>query len=89
MQAIDHSGASLDSGQRLGTFQMRVIGLCALIALLDGFDTQAVGFVAPVMAAEWNVSVALFGPIFALGLLGGLFGAIGCVEWRPIGWEGE
>ena len=78
MQAIDHSGASLDSGQRLGTFQMRVIGLCALIALLDGFDTQAVGFVAPVMAAEWNVSVALFGPIFALGLLGGLFGAIGC-----------
>ena len=78
MQAIDDSGPLPDTGERLGGFQLRVIGLCALIALLDGFDTQSVGFVAPVIAVEWDVSVALFGSIFAIGLLGGLFGALGC-----------
>jgi AAHS family 4-hydroxybenzoate transporter-like MFS transporter len=56
--------------------QIRVIVLCALIALLDGFDTQVIGFVAPVIAAEWNLPVALFGPVFAVGLLGGLLGAV-------------
>ena len=66
MQAIDDSGPLPDTGERLGGFQLRVIGLCALIALLDGFDTQSVGFVAPVRAVEWEVSVALFGSIFAI-----------------------
>jgi AAHS family 4-hydroxybenzoate transporter-like MFS transporter len=65
----------VDDG-RLSFAQARVIALCAIIALLDGFDTQAIGFVAPVISAQWNVPVAGFGPVFALGLFGGLLGAI-------------
>lgn len=78
MLVIENSGPALQPSERLGGLRLRVIGLCALVALLDGFDTQSIGFVAPVMAREWDVPVALFGPIFALGLLGGLFGAVGC-----------
>jgi len=72
--------ARTDSGtyddDTLSRYQIVVITLCAIIALLDGFDTQAIGFVAPVIAADWGQSLAGFGPIFAVGLLGGLLGAI-------------
>lgn len=51
-------------------FQVIAIVLCALVALLDGFDTQMIAFVAPVIAREWSVDVAAFGPIFGAGLLG-------------------
>lgn len=61
---------------RLSGYQIVVIALCAIIAMLDGFDTQAIGFVAPVIAADWGLPLAGFGPIFAIGLLGGLLGAV-------------
>jgi len=43
--------------------------------MLDGFDTQAIAFVAPVLARDWGVNVASFGPVFAAGLLGLAVGA--------------
>jgi AAHS family 4-hydroxybenzoate transporter-like MFS transporter len=66
---------AVDDGKLSGA-QAQLIALCALIALLDGFDTQAIGFVAPVIAAEWALPLADFGLIFAVGLVGGLVGAI-------------
>jgi AAHS family 4-hydroxybenzoate transporter-like MFS transporter len=60
----------------LGAYQLLIFSLCALIAMLDGFDTQAIGFVAPAIAAALHVPITDFGPIFAAGLLGGLFGAL-------------
>jgi MFS transporter, AAHS family, 4-hydroxybenzoate transporter len=51
-------------------FQINAILLCALVALLDGFDTQMIAFVAPAIAKEWSVEMAAFGPIFGAGLLG-------------------
>jgi AAHS family 4-hydroxybenzoate transporter-like MFS transporter len=44
--------------------------------LLDGFDTQAVAFVAPVLAAQWHIDLALLGPVFAAGLAGLMIGAL-------------
>ena len=61
---------------RLSRFQIAIIALCGLIALLDGFDTQAIAFVAPSIAAAWNLAPSAFGPVFGAGLLGGLIGAI-------------
>ena len=63
---------------RLGGFQARIILLCALIAMLDGFDTQAVAFVAPILAAAMQVPVSSFGPVFGIGLLGLAVGALCC-----------
>lgn len=56
---------------------MQVIGLCALVAMLDGFDTQLIAFVAPAIAQAWNVQIASFGVVFAAGLLGLMLGAAG------------
>jgi AAHS family 4-hydroxybenzoate transporter-like MFS transporter len=60
----------------LSSYQLLIFSLCALIAMLDGFDTQAIGFVAPAIAAGLHVPITDFGPIFAAGLTGGLFGAL-------------
>ena len=64
----------LDSS-RLGGFRLGVIVSCALVAMIDGFDTQAIGLVAPDIAADWGVNAATFGLVFGIGLFGGLIGA--------------
>jgi len=60
----------------IGRFQVLALTLCGLVAILDGFDTQAIAFVAPVIAREWSMDVAAFGPIFGAGLLGLMVGAL-------------
>lgn len=70
---IDHE---LDA-RPLGAFQLRVVGLCAIVAMIDGFDTQAIAFLAPAIAHAWGVPASGFGPVFGAGLLGGMLGAIG------------
>jgi AAHS family 4-hydroxybenzoate transporter-like MFS transporter len=61
---------------RFGSFQGSIVGWCALVAMLDGFDTQAIAYVAPSIAAAWQVESAGFGPIFGAGLLGLTIGAL-------------
>ncbi len=54
----------------LSRFQAAIVGLCALIVVLDGFDTQCIGFLAPPIAKTLNFPLKAFGPVFAFGLLG-------------------
>jgi AAHS family 4-hydroxybenzoate transporter-like MFS transporter len=60
---------------RFGSLQFLILALCAWIALLDGFDTQAIAYVAPVIAEQWGIPMAGFGPIFGAGLAGLTVGA--------------
>lgn len=60
----------------LSLFQIRVVFLCVLIGILDGFDIQAIAVVAPAVSAEWGVAAASFGPVFAASLVGLTFGAL-------------
>lgn len=60
----------------LSAFQIRTILLCGLVVLLDGFDTLAIGYVAPFLAKEWHLSKAALGPLFASSLLGLMVGAL-------------
>lgn len=77
MAAIPGIGAALPAGEAAaGTLQRRAIGLCALVAMLDGFDTQSIAFVAPVILRQWGLATASFGPVFAAGLLGLMLGAL-------------
>ncbi|HEV7975693.1 MFS transporter [Amycolatopsis sp.] len=69
---LDHL---LDSGG-FGRGQVAVVVLCALVAMVDGFDTQSIALVAPDIAAEWGAEPAAFGVVFGVGLFGGLIGAI-------------
>ena len=43
---------------------------------LDGFDTQAIGYVAPALAREWGLTKAALGPVFSAGLFGLMIGAL-------------
>jgi AAHS family 4-hydroxybenzoate transporter-like MFS transporter len=65
--------------------QVGIMLLSALVALLDGFDAQAISFVASAMARDLNVNVNTFGPIFGAGTLGMALGALGlpllCDRW--------
>jgi len=61
--------------QPVGGFQIRLLLTCATVLLLDGFDTTAIGFVAPSLAKEWGLSKGALGPVFSAGLFGLMIGA--------------
>ena len=41
---------------RFSGFQWMLFELCFVIVLLDGFDTAAIGFIAPSLVKEWGVA---------------------------------
>jgi AAHS family 4-hydroxybenzoate transporter-like MFS transporter len=61
-------------GRRIGRFQYGVIALCGLVMFIDGFDTQAISYMAPHIAQEWGLSRQLLGPIFSSALVGLMVG---------------
>ena len=60
---------------KLSSYQIRIIALCFLIVAIDGFDTAAIGFIAPALRAEWGVTAAQLAPLFGAGLFGLMVGA--------------
>jgi MFS transporter, AAHS family, 4-hydroxybenzoate transporter len=56
-------------------FQVRVFVLCGLVVLLDGFDAQAIAFVAAPIARDLAIPISAFGAIFAAGTIGLSLGA--------------
>jgi MFS transporter, AAHS family, 4-hydroxybenzoate transporter len=61
---------------RIGRFQFGLFVLCALCLIMDGFDVQAIGFVAPRLMEEWKISGAVLGSVLSAALVGVLFGSI-------------
>ncbi|WAC60772.1 MFS transporter [Brevundimonas sp. SL130] len=68
-------GSAVVDRAKFGSLQFGVTALCFVIAMLDGFDTQSIAFVAPRIAEDWGLTPAAFGPIFSVGLLGLTIGA--------------
>src|SRR6202161_603704 len=62
--------------QPVGSFQLKLLATCAAVLFLDGFDTQAIGYVAPVLAKEWGRTKGALGPVFSAGLFGLMIGAL-------------
>ena len=58
-------------------FQWGIFFLCFLIVLLDGFDTAAIGFIAPSLLGEWGIDKSHLGPVLSAALFGLAFGALG------------
>jgi AAHS family 4-hydroxybenzoate transporter-like MFS transporter len=75
MSGIGGLDRALDS-VKVTAFQSTIIGLCALMAMIDGMDTQAIGMVAPAISFDWHVPAAAFGPVFGSSLFSGLIGAL-------------
>lgn len=61
--------------QPLSAFQVTIVVLCFLIVAIDGFDTAAIGFIAPAIRAEWQLTPAHLAPLFGAGLGGLMAGA--------------
>jgi AAHS family 4-hydroxybenzoate transporter-like MFS transporter len=61
---------------RIGSLQIRVFVLCLGSLIMDGFDVQAMGYVAPAIFAEWKVPAPTLGPLLSIGHLGVMIGAI-------------
>ncbi|MBV8903393.1 MAG: MFS transporter [Acidobacteriia bacterium] len=61
---------------KIGPFHLGLFILCALCLIMDGFDVQAIGYVAPRLAEEWKISSAVLGSVLSAALVGVLFGSI-------------
>jgi len=61
---------------RFSAFQWCIFGLCFLIVLADGFDTAAIGFIAPSLIKEWGVTRPALGPVLSAALFGLAAGAL-------------
>jgi AAHS family 4-hydroxybenzoate transporter-like MFS transporter len=68
--------AELLDQRPLSRLQITVWVLCVLVAMMDGFDTQAIGYVAPAIVQAWGISKLALGPVFSAGLVGSLLGAL-------------
>jgi MFS transporter, AAHS family, 4-hydroxybenzoate transporter len=55
--------------------QVLLVVLCFLVVALDGFDTTAIGFIAPAIRTEWGATPAQLAPLFGAGLSGFMIGA--------------
>jgi len=68
---------ALIDGRPLSAFQIRVLVLIGCLVLMDGFDVQVIGFVAPALLRAWSLRPDALGPIFGAGLFGMLVGSTG------------
>ncbi len=60
----------------VGAFQLRVFLLCAAVLFVDGFDVQAITYVAPAISQDWGLVRGALGTTFSAGLFGVMLGAI-------------
>lgn len=56
--------------------QWRALGLCSIVAMLDGFDLQVMSFVAPVISERYGFSSEVMGTLLAAALAGLMIGSL-------------
>ena len=68
--------ASASQAPSAAAVRWSVVLLCALVAFLDGFDTQAVGPAAKAISASLGVPLSAFGLVFSASQIGFVIGAM-------------
>lgn len=76
MSGIDGFRQTLDS-QRVSPFMYGVLGLICALLVTDGFGTQAIGFLAPVITKAWMLKKGALTGVVSMGLAGVMIGACG------------
>lgn len=61
---------------RIGGFQVLLFVLCAMSLIMDGFDVQAMGYVAPEIIGEFGIPGGQIATIISAGLFGILVGSL-------------
>ncbi|MBX7487919.1 MFS transporter [Qipengyuania sp. GH25] len=70
----------VDEGTRFRRSQIAITAMCMTSLILDGFDVQAIGYVAPAIIREWGIDRAELTPVFSAGLIGMLIGSF-ALSW--------
>lgn len=60
----------------IGRLQWRVVLLCFVLAMIDGYDAQSVAYVAPVLADQFSLSPEVLGQLLSAALIGLMVGAL-------------
>ncbi|MDO4907086.1 MFS transporter [Neisseria sp.] len=60
----------------VGAYQKLVVFLCFLIVVMDGFDVAIMGFVAPSLKEDWQLSNNALAPVLSAALAGLAVGAM-------------
>jgi AAHS family 4-hydroxybenzoate transporter-like MFS transporter len=60
----------------VGPLQIRVFALCMICLIMDGFDVQAMGYVAPAVLRDFGAAGPALGPVFAAANVGVLVGSL-------------
>jgi AAHS family 4-hydroxybenzoate transporter-like MFS transporter len=68
--------AALLADRKITGFQVGIVIICAAVMLVDGFDFQSISVAAVPIASQLGLDPNSFGPVFAIGLLGGLVGGV-------------
>jgi MFS transporter, AAHS family, 4-hydroxybenzoate transporter len=75
-EATSYNFTAVIDQAKISRQQWIVLLISLFTAMFDGYDTQGIAYVAPVMAKDIGFSPALLGPIFSSGLAGLTLGAL-------------
>jgi AAHS family 4-hydroxybenzoate transporter-like MFS transporter len=76
LASVANTPAHIIDRRPLSRFQLEAILLCLLVMVLDGFNTQSIGYLAPAISESLRIPLTAFGPVFAAGLFGLMIAAI-------------
>jgi MFS transporter, AAHS family, 4-hydroxybenzoate transporter len=76
MQTSQIDVQQIIDSQPFRRYHLRLAALCAAAVFMDGYDAQAIGFVAPALTKVWNIQRSALSPVLSSGLLGMLIGAL-------------
>lgn len=62
--------------QPVSRYQLLIAAMCSLVVFVDGFDAQAMGYVAPALSAAMQIPRNVLGPVISSGLVGMMVGAM-------------
>ncbi len=60
----------------LSSYQVLVFSLCFLVAIFDGFDTQAIAYTGPALMSAFNLAPGELAPVMTAGVIGMAVGAM-------------
>ncbi len=62
--------------QRLGALQIRVVAICVLIQMCDGYDVGSIGWAVPSLTHAWHLAPSAFSLAFLWSNIGVMIGAL-------------
>ncbi|HEX5454738.1 MAG TPA: MFS transporter [Stellaceae bacterium] len=75
MPAVSAAETALET-QPIGALQIRVVAICTLIQMCDGYDVGSIGWAVPSLTHVWHVAPSAFAVAFLWSNIGVMVGAL-------------